>query len=62
MIIVVKPETRWQHKGKDAEEITVYQVSIGGIRIPNKDKDAYYTDNEQQAVQEAFNNFYEKIS
>jgi hypothetical protein len=62
MIIVVKPEIRWKHNGKDADEITVYQVSIGGIRIPNKDKDAYYTNNEQEAVQEAFNNFYEKIS
>jgi hypothetical protein len=39
--------------GKHSIEYTVYQVNIDGICIPNKDKDAYYTEDEHEAVNQA---------
>lgn len=59
VIITVRPEIRWKHGGKHSIEYTVYQVNIDGICIPNKDKDAYYTEDEHEAVNQAFNNYKE---
>ena len=59
VIIIVRPEIRWNRDGKYSKKFTVYKVNIDGISIPNKDKDAYYTEDEQKAIEQAFNNYKE---